>query len=181
MAKPLNSQPVSVLFASSLFMIPLNCNWHMVEADYQTHHSADMDIRLGTLGTDPKFSVCVTLPRRSIVRERAGSAARQGRCDGCIFMAGIISKSGRRGKRDLSFPFPFPCADAQETRSHALRQCPRISLEIYGCCPRSVSQGRGGLATSCVRVIAIAAFATLLQYRLTRVQVPVPLALPLLW
>ena len=53
------------------------------------------------LGTDPKFPVCVTLPRRSIVRERAGSAAsarRQGRCDGCIFMAGIISKSGRRGK-----------------------------------------------------------------------------------
>ena len=59
------------------------------------------------LGTDPKFPVCVTLPRRSIVRERAGSAAsakRQGRCDGCIFMAGIISKSGRRGKRDLSHP-----------------------------------------------------------------------------
>ena len=27
-------------------MIPLNCNWYMVEADYQTHHSADMDIRL---------------------------------------------------------------------------------------------------------------------------------------
>ena len=52
---------------------------------------------------DPKFPVCVTLPRRSIVRERAGDAARakrQGRCDGCIFMAGIISKSGRRGKRD---------------------------------------------------------------------------------
>ena len=48
------------------------------------------------LGTDPKFPVCVTLPRRSIVRERAGSAAsakRQGRCDGCIFMAGIISKN----------------------------------------------------------------------------------------
>ena len=45
---------------------------------------------------DPKFPVCVTLPRRSIVRERAGSAAsarRQGRCDGCIFMAGIISKN----------------------------------------------------------------------------------------
>ena len=40
--------------------------------------------------------MCVTLPRRSIVRERAGSAAsarRQGRCDGCIFMAGIISKN----------------------------------------------------------------------------------------
>ena len=52
--------------------------------------------KMGTLGTDPKFSVCVTLPRRSIVRERAGSAAsakRQGRCDGCIFMAGIISKN----------------------------------------------------------------------------------------
>ena len=48
------------------------------------------------LGTDPKFPVCVTLPRRSIVRECAGSAAsakRQGRCDGCIFMAGIISKN----------------------------------------------------------------------------------------
>ena len=88
------------------------------------------------LGTDPKFPVCVTLPRRSIVRERAGSAAsakRQGRCDGCIFMAGIISKSGRRGKRDLA----LPCDNAHETRSHALGQCRKISFEVYSCCPRN--------------------------------------------
>ena len=60
------------------------------------------------LGTDPKFPVCVTLPRRSIVRERAGDAARakrQGRCDGCIFMAGIISKnqSARQARRQRRY------------------------------------------------------------------------------
>ena len=32
MAKPLHSQPVSSLFVSSLFTIPLNCKWYMVEA-----------------------------------------------------------------------------------------------------------------------------------------------------
>ena len=65
------------------------------------------------LGTDPKFPVCVTLPRTSIVRERARSAARQDRCDGCIFMAGIISKSGRRGKRDLALPLRRRARDAK--------------------------------------------------------------------
>ena len=106
------------------------------------------------LGTDPKFPVCVTLPRRSIVRERAGSAARakrQGRCDGCIFMAGIISKSGRRGKRDLA----HPCDDAHETRRHALRQCPRISLEIYSCWPRSTRGAtRRRRVLACLQVVS---------------------------
>ena len=62
------------------------------------------------LGTDPKFPVCVTLPRRSIVRERAGSAAsakRQGRCDGCIFMAGIISKN-QSARQERSCPSLAP-------------------------------------------------------------------------
>ena len=49
-------------------------------------------------------------------------------------MAGIISKSGRRGKRDLA----LPCDNAHETRSHALGQCRKISFEVYSCCPRNM-------------------------------------------